>query len=176
MATAPKKAPKLDTLDTFAAAARADPTMAIALMLWVDRINNPDMYVRIDQKDLKGFEDCMTYQKLVPEVRIHREPGVPAQPAVPGGPHRRAVPAREALPPKPYVVVTLVEKGTANAIRPIENNQEDYDAAGHAAKVRAARTAASGLADRLTNAAQTGDFASSDLRDAAQALLLLSAA
>jgi len=173
MATAPKKQSKQDALDAFTSAARADPTMAIALMLWVDRLRNPDLYVKIDERDLKGFADCMAYQKLVPEVRIHREPGIPAQPGVPATANRRAVPAREAIPPKPYVVVTLVEKGTANAITPIENNQEDFDAAGHAAKVRKARDNAQRLADALANSANSGDFASSDLRDAAEALLLL---
>jgi hypothetical protein len=45
---------------------------------------------------------------------------------VPGQGNRRSVPAREATPAKPYVMIVLTDdKG--DAIRPVENNQEDFD-------------------------------------------------
>lgn len=173
MATQPKKAAKLDPLDTLA---QGDPKRVIALMLWKARLREPDMYVKIDERDLKGFEDCVAYLKVKPDVMVKHPPGLPAQAAIPAMGNRRAVPARAATPPKPFVIVTLVEEGTENVIRPMENNEEDYDASQDAAQVRKARDQAPGMADRLMQQGRTGDFSLSDITDAANALLTLARA
>lgn len=183
---APKKPPlvlertELDALDLFVQEARRNPLRAIMLMLWRARMHNPDMYVRVDEKDLKGFADCVAYLKVRPTVIIHREPGIPAQPGEPATGNRRAIPAREAVAPKPYAVIALVEerdgKATMNMVKPVENNQDDYDRSLAIAAQKRARDQAPDLASRLMNAARSGDFSSSDLQDAANALVLLSQA
>ena len=169
--------PNKDALDRFVEQANANPLKAIALMLWRARMANPDMYVKVEERDLKAFEDCVTYLKVKPTVIIHREPAQPAQPAVPAAGNRRAVPGREAIPPKPYAVIALVEerdgKPTMNMIKPVENNQEDYDRSLDSAALRRARDQAPDLASRLMSASRTGDYSSSDLQAAAEALSLL---
>lgn len=169
MATVPKKLHQ-HPLDALAA---GDPKKVIALMLWKARHRQPDMYVQIDEKDLNGFEACVHYLKVIPEVDIRRPSGLPVQEAVAATHTRRAVPGREATPPKPYVVVRLVESGTENMIKPVENNQEDYDTAKHAARVRKARDQAPELAERIVSAARSGEMSLSDIQDTADALLLL---
>lgn len=171
MATASKKAAPhpLDTL------AEGDPLRVIALMLWVNRLRQPDMYAQINEHDLKGFEDCARYLKVKPQVRIFRPEGLEATPAIPAQGNRRAVPARSATPPKPYVMVTLVdEKG--DAIVPVENNQDDFDAQAEAREVRRAKETAQDLAQRLVAQAQSGEYSLSVMQDAANALITLSRA
>lgn len=166
-------AAKKPTVDPLDALSQADPKRVIAMMLWQRRHQNPDMYVRIDERDIEGFDACMRYQKLQADVMIKRPAGIPGQEAIPATHRRRAVPAREATPPKPYVIVALVEKGTENAIRPIEDNQDDYDTAQRAAQIRAARDKAPALAALILRQAQSGESSLSDIRDAADALVLL---
>lgn len=180
MASAPKKIQK-DALELWVEAARANPERAVAMMLWANRIRVPDMFVRVDAQLIKGYEDCMQYLKVKPRVVIHREQAIPASPAQPAAGNRRAIPARPEIPAKEYAVITLVEEGkdgkpTMNGIVPVENNQADYDAAQEAARIRAARDKAQGLADALLAAAQTGNYSSTDLRDASEALVLLARA
>lgn len=164
---------KMNLLQALAA---GDPRGVIALMLWKNRLREPDMYVQITEDDIKGFQDCTAYLKVIPEVRIHQPGEIPAQPAIAATANRRAVPARAAIPPRPYVMVTLVEKGTENAIRPVENNEADYDAAQAASKVRQAKSDAPQMASRLINMATKGEFSLSEIQDAADALIILSRA
>lgn len=162
-----------DELDRFVAQAKQDPRLAIMLMLWVARTREPDCYVKLTEHDVKGFQDCVNYLKVKPDVLIHREGGQPAHGPIPARGNRRGIPAREATPAKPYAVVALVEKGTMNAIRPVENNQEDFDRSQELAQIKRARDLAPDLAARLLHASRSGDFSSSDLQDAANALSLL---
>lgn len=167
---------KKTALHPLDALAQGDPKMVMALMLWKERHRQPDMYVQIDEKDLQGFEDCVTYLKVKPDVLIRRPQGVPAQPGLPATHHRRAVPAREAIPPKPYLIVSLVERGTENVIRPVENNEADFDTAKDAAALRKARDQAPELANRILAQARSGEYSLSDIQDAADALLTLARA
>lgn len=165
-------AKKQDQLD---ALAKGDPQRVMALMLWKNRRHNPDLYVQIDERDIQGFDDCVKYLKVKPVVRITRPAGLPAQPHIPATANRRATPGREATPPKPYVMIVLVdEKG--DAIKPVENNEEDFDEAKAAAEVRKARDQAPALAQLLTQQARTGEYSLSDITDAANALLTLARA
>lgn len=166
-------AKKKDPLD---ALAEGSPLEVIALMLWKNRHREPDMYVQITETDIKGFRDSVEYQKLKPSVSILRDQGQPASPAIPAVGKRRAIPARPATPPKPFVMVTLVEEGTGNVIRPIENNDQDYDHAQEVAQIRRAREQAPQLADLLMRMARSGDYSESDLADAANTLRILSRA
>lgn len=168
-----KAVPKLDQLDELA---QGDPNMIIALILWKMRKRNPDMTVLIKQEDLDGFNACVNYLKVTPEVLIKRPPAIPAQPGIPATHNRRAVQAREEIPARPYVVVNLVEAGTTNTIRPIENNQQDYDEQQQRARIMRARDNAPMLAGRLIAQANSGEYSLSDMTDAAQTLQMLSEA
>jgi len=66
-------------------------------MLWKARRRQPDLYVKIDEEDLKGFEDCVTYLKVVPEVMIRRPPPIaPSQEYLQWGKRRRSQPGRRS--------------------------------------------------------------------------------
>lgn len=166
------KTPKPDALDQLA----ADPMRVLCLMLWKNRHREPDMYVQITPEDIQGFDDCTRYLKVKePIAKIFRPQGLPAQEAIPASAGRRAVPARAATPPKPYVIVTLVdEKG--DTIRPVENNERDFDTAQDAAAVRRARDQAPELASLLLSQARTGEYSLSTMTDVANALVALARA
>lgn len=168
-----RRAAPPDILDQLA---QGDPLEVIALMLWKARHREPDMYVRIDANDIRAFQDCCRYLKVDYQVQIVRPAAIPASPALPAHGNRRAVPARPEIPARPYVMVKLVERGTEHVIRPVENNQADFDTAADAATVRKARDQASDLAQRLVNQAASGEYSASDMTDAANALLLLARA
>lgn len=168
-----RKAKPADPLD---ALVQGDPLNVIALMLWKNRMREPDLYVRIDEADIKGLEDCVRYLKVTPQVQILRPAGAPAQAAVAASGNRRAVPAREASAPRPYVIVRLVDRGTENRIQPIENNEQDYAAQQQAAQVKRARDQAERLAARILQGAASGESSLSDIQDAAEALVVLARA
>lgn len=172
------KQPKLDPLD---ALAQGDPRMVIALILWKNRHRSPDMFVQIDQRDIDGFNACVDFLKVKPAVMIRRPEEIPGQPAIPAAGGRRAVPARGAIPARPYVMVALVEQGkdgkpSENAIRPVENNEADFDQQQDTAAILRAKDNAQDLANRLLKAAASGDYSLSDMQDAANALVLLARA
>jgi hypothetical protein len=169
----PKPRTKLDKLD---ALAQGDPLKILALMLWKNRLREPDLFMQIEEKDIDGFEDCVRYLKVIPEVLIERPAGLPAQPAIPATHHRRAVPARPATPPKPFVIVTLTDAQTGDCFRPIENNEHDYDRSLEMAKIKRIREQAPQMASRLVEQVNKGELSLSDAQDAAEALLLLSRA
>ena len=178
MATAKNRPAELDPLDAFVKRANDNPLEAIAIMLWRARMANPDMYVQVNEADIKGLQDCVDYLKVKYTVIIHREPGQPAQPPQPATKDRRAIMGRPATAAKPYAVIALVEKDrqgnpTMNMVKPVENNAEDYDRSLEAAAVRRARDQAPDLAARLLNYARSGDFSSSDLQEASNSLILL---
>lgn len=150
----------------------ADPLKAIALMLWKERFRNPEMSVRLTEHDIKGMDDCLDYLGLKLDVRIERGAGLPAHP----GNQAKGIPPREAGPPQPYVVVSLLgkdEKGVSGPLRAVENNPDDHKQSQQARQIANARDQATYLGQRLINAAKSGDFSSSEMADAGQALMLL---
>ena len=165
-----KKVQKKDELDQLA---EGDLRNVIALMLWKARHQNPDMSVVLTPKDIKGFRDCVTYLKVKPQVRIVRPAGRPAQEPIPAAGNRRAVAGYPAEPPRPFVSVALVEDGTEDMIRPVENNEEDYQLQKNSEALKRARETAPELANRIEANAATGTFSESEIRDAAAALRLL---
>lgn len=171
---AKKQPPKpLDPLDTLVA---GDPKDVIALILWKGRHRQPDLFAQITEADIKGFKECCDYQELTPSVHIERPAGRPVQEAIPAAHGRSAVPGRPADPPKPYVMVTLCDGQSGNAIRPIENNQEDYDRQAQSVAIRKARDQAPTMADNILRAVRTGEWSLSEMQDAANALLVLARA
>lgn len=166
------KTPKQDPLD---ALATGDPLQVMALMLWKNRLRNPDMAVQIDENDLQGYQDCVNYLKVKPTVKIYRPEGVPAQAAIPAQGNRRAVPARAEIPARPYVMVVLVDQ-KGDAIRPVENNEADYQAAQDQGRIQRYREQAQGLAGQLMNQARTGEYSLAVMQECADALIALSRA
>ena len=171
----PKQAekPQGDELDRLAAGSQDN---IIAMLLWKNRHANPEMTEKITLKDLQGFRDCVEYLKVKPAVRIERPQGRPAQEGRPAVGNKRAVPAVAAEQPRPFVVVGIVDEGTVNSIRPVENNEEDNQLRIRAEEVRRAREQASGVASTIENMAATGDYSSAEVRAAAQLLRVLASA
>lgn len=155
------------------ALAEGNPLDVIALMLWKNRHREPDMFVQLNEEDMAGLQASMAYQKVKPAVLIHRPAGLEASAAIPASKGRRAVAARAATAPKDYVIVTLVEAGTENVVRSIENNQADYDHAQERTLQRKAVSDAPHLADRLINMANSGEYSLSEMTDAAECLRIL---
>ena len=158
---AKRKPKELDELDKLV---EGDPLQVIALMLWKNRMREPDMYVQIFEKDIQALNDCITYLKVPMVVSIHRPQGEAAQAAEAGTTTRRPVPARPAQPPKPYVIVTLVDD-RGDLIKPVENNQADFDAASEAANVRKAKDRADELSARVLRQVNSGETSLSDIQD-----------
>lgn len=160
----------IDALDALASGPLKD---IIALMLWKNRHNEPELTMQLTERDLSGFKACVEYLHVVPEVRIVRPQGLPGHDAIPATRTRSAIPPADPTPPKPFVIITLVEKGTENAIRPVENNEADWQAAEEAKNFNRARDIALRLAGELQTAAATGNYSSSSLDEAAKCLVAL---
>ena len=159
-----------DPLDALAMGPAKD---VIALMLWKARHSEPELAVQITENDLSGFNACVNYLGVVPDVRIVRPQGRPGHGEIPATKTRSAIPAQEASPPRTFVVVSLVERGTENAIRPVENNTEDWQAAEEAKAFKHARDNALRIAGQMQQDAATGNFSSSTINDAVQCLVAL---
>ena len=159
--------------DVLDALARSDPKRIIALMLWKDRHRNPEMALQITQPDLKGFTDCMNYLEVEPDVVIFRPQGRPAQAAIPAMGKRRAVPAYPSEPPRPFVTVNLVQRGTMNSIKPIENNEDDAKKRDQGEELRRWRDKAPQIARQLLQDVGAGQFSTATIQEAAQALVAL---
>src|SRR5258708_20213136 len=148
----PAVAAPRDALDALVAGPLKD---FIALMLWKNRHNEPELNVQLTERDLAGFRACVEYLHVTPEVRIVRPQGMPGHDAIPATRTRSAIPATEPTPPKPYVTICLVERGTENAIRPVENNEQDWQAAAEAKNFNRARDRALQFAADLQQAPAT---------------------
>lgn len=158
MATHPKKAVPKTALQAFAT---ANPDQHIALVLWMNRIHNPDLTVKVTEEDLAAYMACMSYLKVTPQLKIVQRPK--------------------------YVGITLVEKGTeikdpdgtvtseGNAIRPVENNEADFARSQAAEDIRRIKERAPDLANRLTIDAQAGTFSSDMVIEAAKTIMVLAA-
>jgi hypothetical protein len=171
-----KKQQKLDRLDLFAADANADPRMVVQMLLWKDRHRNSEMSVQVTEKDLEGFEACLQYLEVKPEVKIFRPQGRPAQAPIPAQGKRRAVPGRAAEPARPYVAVLMVQRGTMDGFKPIENNEEDAKLRDSADEVRRARDKAFQLSIQMAADMRTNVFSTSTIADACQVLVTLARA
>jgi hypothetical protein len=151
----------------------ADPKQIIALMLWKNRHNNPEMVIQINEADIKGLTDCTTYQGIEPDVRIFRRGALPPHDAIPGTPGRAGVNAFPGMPAADFVTVAMVAKGTEDTFRAVENNEQDL-AIGEKLRNRARLLAnALPIANRVRNSAAAGDFSSSDIVELADIVLSL---
>ena len=162
-----KKPTKQDPLDALAAGPLDN---VIAAMLWKNRHRDPNMTMVIKQADLQGLEDCCSYLKLTPQVVVLRPAGRPATPAVPPRGNRPGIPAQPAEAPRPHVVVALVNKGTMDAITPLENNDEDAEVLVQEQHRRRMQSKAPFLAQAAMRMSSNGDVSTSELRDIAECL------
>lgn len=167
-----KVAPK-DALDLLA---EGDPRRIIALLLWQNRFKS-GLSVEIRKEDLEQFEKSTEYLGVLnPEVLIVRPKGRAAQAAQPAKDGRPAIPARPAEPDRPFVVVAVVEPGTANVLKPIESTEQNADRRDMALAIERARQKAPLLASLLLGMCQSGTFSNAELTEAANSLNVLARA
>ena len=169
---ATKRKRSVSITNQFDLLAEGDKREIIALMLWKSRHSNPDMTITIDAKDVAGLADCLAYLKLSKDVRIWRPPEIPATPPIPAMGRRPAIPGRPAIPARDVVIVQMVDE-EGNAIIPVENNEQDFDAAAKAKTLARLRETVPDLANSVRNAAARGEFSGSMICDLAVAALAL---
>lgn len=162
-----KKQPAIDPLNALATGPLEN---VIAAMLWKNRHREPSMTMVLKASDLQGMQDCCQYLKLVPQVVVLRPEGRPAVPAIPPRGNRPGIPAQAAEPPRPHVVVALVNKGTMDAILPLENNDEDAELLVREQHRRRMQSKAGFLVQAALRMSSNGDVSTSELRDIAECL------
>lgn len=158
------KKPK-DALDIFVADANKDPKAAIYMLLWLQRHRLPELTAVIKEDDLRGFKESMAFMGAKPEVVIMRPQGHPGHPGSPAVGNRRAVPARQPEGPRPFAVVMMVERGTKNAIKPIENSEQGAQERDNADRVRRAKDKAFQFITVVRQQAASGTFSSADINE-----------
>lgn len=179
MATHPKgkKVVQLDTLDQAVKTWSTD--MWAKMLLWKNRIANPEMTVEVTEKDILAWQECVTYLNIDTQLKIHRPQGRPAAeaiaavPGTPQRPGRSAIPARPADPPRPFVLVQLLDQD-GNTFKPIENNEQDRQRQEEAERLRRARDQGRNLATQLQHDMGSGVYSNATIGDAAAALIALS--
>ena len=162
-----------DPLDALAAAG-AD--RVAQLMLWKQRIQNPEMSVQITPEDIKGFAECTQYLDIKPALLIWRRPAIEAQPGQAATARRRAVAPTPATPAAPFVTVRLVVQGTRDGFKPIENNEVDYDATVAAEKSRRAKQEILNTANGIRAMIMSPDFSTAAVNEFIDAAVALASA
>lgn len=166
----------VDALDAFEAMCNEeDPSRALMLMFWKHRNDDQPFTMDITAADIKGFEDCVKYLEVQPQIRVFRPQGQPAHPGAPATESRSAIPPRPAGKPKDYVVIQLVDQH-GDAFVPIENNEADLQKSQEAQRMRRIRESAPQLAAQLVADIQANTTSTSTILEAAEALKLLARA
>lgn len=156
--------------NSFDSLVSAGASRALQLLLWKNRFDNPELSAQITAPDIKGLDDCADYLKITPDVRIWRPGGLPAIAAT------SKTPGRAFIPYKDYVMVQMVEKGTENSFKPVENNETDFDRSQAAAAVRALREQIPVLAAAVKSAVAGGTFSESEIIELCEAATKLARA
>ena len=120
---------------------------ALALVLWKMRHSNPEMSVTITKDDIDTLEQCEVYQKLT------------AAPAV--------------VEASGKMFVNMVVEGTADVFKAIESNEQDYQAAERAQKLRQARDQMPELVALVRGQMARGEFSESNITELIEAALLV---
>lgn len=164
-----------DNLDQFVENCNSeDPMLALMLMFWKIRNQDQPFTMDITAADIKGFEDCIAYLEVKPEIRVFRPQGMPASAGAPATAKRSAIAPHAAGKPKDYVVIQMVDQN-GDAFVPIENNEADLQKSKEAQRVRRIKDTAPQLAAQLISDLQANTTSSSTIMDAAEALKLLAA-
>jgi len=164
-----KNPPPLDALDTFA---KGDRDRVLQLALWKIRHEKEEMTLLVREEDILAYDACLDYLKVTPQILVDRPQGRPATEAIPAQGNRRAVPARPAEPPRPFVIVSVVEKGTRNAIKPIESDEGEFKKGELNRQVQVQKRNIPDYIAALRRAGATGDFSAGTMESIAQALEL----
>ena len=165
--------PTLDALDQFAKAADlGNRDIAIMLMFWKNRHQESPFTMDITAKDLQGFEECIKYLDVMPQIKIFRPQGKPAHPGSPATDTRSAIPPSPAGKPKAYVVIQMVDQ-EGNTFVPIENNEDDLARGQEAKRIQRIRESAPQLAGQLMADLQANTTSNATITEAAEALKLL---
>lgn len=172
----PDQWPFPESVDPLDALVAAGPERVAQLLLWKDRIRNPELGVQITAEDIKGFAECTQYLDIKPALLIWRRPAVEAQPGQPATARRRGVAPTPAMPAAPFVTVRLVVQGTHDGFKPIENNERDYDAAAQAEKVRRLKQDLQEWAPSVRAMIASGDFSTAALTDFVEGAVALARA
>ena len=126
--------------------------LALGIILWKQRIANPELTVEITPDDLASLRACAEYLSVKPAVRIYR----PVQLAT------------NTLRPGFYV--QLVDEATGSTFKPIESDEKEFDRSQAAAKWRATKESIPDLV-RTVKASmargETSDYVLNELCDAA---------
>lgn len=144
----------------------------LAMLLWKQRMQNPELTVTVNEADLQGLEACAEYLKITPKAVVYRAPGRPAVEAVPATRGQPARPAIPAGPPRDFVVVQLVDQN-GDVFRPIENNEGDFGRSQTQDRIRRIREQAPGMAGMVRGMMQSGTFSNSELGDLCEAFEFL---
>lgn len=119
---------------------------ALKQVLWHYRHINPDMSVKVMEKDEQALAECSAYLKAEAKVTIVQRPGC--------------------------FIVALTD-ASGNAIVPVENNQADYDLGEKARNRKRIAEEGEMLANRCKNMAAQGEFSSSAVTELADTVLAL---
>ncbi len=165
--------PKQDALDALAAGDLKD---VIALMLWKQRHENPDMAVLITEKDISGLKACTEYLNVEPDVRVFRRAAIPARAGEAAQGSKPAVPAFAGAPAASFVTVTMVAKGTEDTFKPIENNEEDAVKGERLAYLRRLRETIPTLSAQVRGQAAAGEFSQALVMELAEGAAALAQA
>jgi hypothetical protein len=126
--------------------------LALAMLLWQQRIANPEMSIEITPADIDSLRACAEYLSVTPAVRIFR----PVQMA------------EKTLRPGFYV--QLVDEATGSTFKPIESDEKELDRSQAAAKWRSAKESIPELVRTVKSAmarGETSDYVINELCDAA---------
>ena len=166
----------IDELDQVAkAAALGNRDIAIMLMFWKNRHQESPFTMDVSLKDLQGFEECIKYLDVVPQIKVFRPQGKPAHPGSPATETRSAIPPSPAGKPTASVVVQMVDQ-EGNAFVPIENNEDDLARGQEAKRIQRIRESAPQLAGQLMADLQSNTTSNATITEAAEALKLLARA
>lgn len=165
--------PGVDVLD---ALVDAGADRVAQLMLWKQRIENPELAIQITEADIRGFAECSQYLDIKPALLIWRRPAVEAQPGQPATARRRAVAPTPYQPPANHVTVRLVVQGTHDGFKPIENNEADYDATKAAEKLRQVKQDLPQLAMIVRQQIASGDYSTAVLTEFVDGAMVLAKA
>lgn len=181
-----KPAPPKDPLQALA----EDPVQLLAHLLWQRRIEAPELSIVITPKDREGLGQCLEYLEKKADVRAFvRGDRVLVQMVDAGSKpvvrrivdklvSGQVVKAPDDVPVewKDGAVVTEPGDtivGVGDCIRPIENNEQDYDAAARAERIRNIKSGAARLAAEVKSSAAAGTFSTAMVSEVCDALMTL---
>ena len=138
----------MDKLDEFVDQSN---NRAMAMLLWKQRLANPEMSVIVTEQDIAGLEACAEYLEAVPAAHVYR----PTVPGVGGKPAGK----------RDFVVISLVNQKNMDPFRAVENNEKDHKAAQDVARLRGVVDGMAELISRVRGGLARGETSDSELTE-----------